>query len=131
MRVLFLLLGILSAPLHAEYIFNNNTERVSSSGTITGSTLPLDLSQGSILQATLNSGGAITISFAHMPAGQPGTWVLQLFQGASGGTVTWPGSADFGSPGTPTLSVGSGKMDLFNIFTPDGTHVYITYVLGF
>lgn len=95
-----------------------------------GSSITLDLSQGSTVKTTLNAATpALTLS-----NGQTGaSYVLMLVQDGSGSRVpSWVTTIDWGANGAPTLSTGAGKIDFINIFTPDGSTFYgMAYALGF
>jgi hypothetical protein len=87
----------------------------------------IDWSTGSTQQLTLTGSGACTLSFSNTVVG--GAYILTVLD--SGATITWPGSIDWGSAGTPTLS-SSGKYDDFNFLVrPSGTVIHGSYLQGF
>ena len=51
-------------------------------------------------------------------------------QDSSARTITWPGTVDWAGASAPTLSTGSGDVDIFVFLTVDGGSNYYGIVLG-
>jgi hypothetical protein len=67
---------------------------------------------------TLSANCTFTFPTATAGAG----FVLELVQGASAWTATWPGTVKWASGTPPTLSAGAGEIDVFVFFCSDGTN---------
>lgn len=83
---------------------------------------------GPCQQVTINAAGPLIITLSNPVTG--GAYLLKLVQGATPGTVTWPGTVKWGTAGAPTLSAVTGKIDIINLYW-DGTNYYGTYALGY
>ena len=97
----------------------------SGSGTVT-----LDLSTGNVFQHTA-SGGNVTFVFSNPPAsGSGGSFTLKWIQDSSDRTATWPGTADWAGGTAPTLTSGSGKVDMFTFVTFDAGATWYGFTAG-
>ena len=97
----------------------------SGSGTVT-----LDLSTGNVFQHTA-SGGNVTFVFSNPPAaGKGGAFTLKWIQDSSDRTATWPASGDWAAATAPTLTSGSGKVDIFTFVTVDGGTTWYGFTAG-
>lgn len=89
----------------------------------------LDLgTNGPCQQVTINAAGPLIITLSNPVTG--GAYLIKLVQGATPGTVTWPGTVKWGAAGQPTLSNTTGQIDIINLYW-DGTNYFGTYALGF
>lgn len=89
----------------------------------------LDLgANGPCQQATINAAGPLVLTLSNPVTG--GAYLLKIVQGATPGTITWPGNVKWGAAGAPTLSAVTGKIDIINLYY-DGTNYYGTYALGY
>ena len=97
----------------------------SGSGTVT-----LDLSTGNVFQHTA-SGGNVTFVFSNPPAaGKGGAFTLKWIQDSSDRTATWPVTVDWAAATAPTLTSGSGKVDIFTFVTVDGGTTWYGFTAG-
>jgi len=83
---------------------------------------------GPCQQVTINAAGPLTVTLSNPVTG--GAYLLKIIQGATPGTLTWPGTVLWGTAGAPTLSAVTGKIDIINLYY-DGTNYYGTYALGY
>ena len=97
----------------------------SGSGTVT-----LDLTTGNVFQHTA-SGGNVTFVFSNPPAaGKGGAFTLKWIQDSSDRTATWPVTVDWAAATAPTLTSGSGKVDIFTFVTVDGGTTWYGFTAG-
>jgi hypothetical protein len=96
-------------------------------GTITAN--DIDLSTGNVFQQTLTAD--TTFTFSNPPAtGTAYGFTLKVTQDSTARTITWPASVDWPSATAPTLSTGSGAVDVFVFFTIDGGTTYYGFTSG-
>lgn len=88
-------------------------------------TVTFDLSLG--LVHTLTLGGNRTLVVTHEEAGNPFTIIL--IQGSGGQTVTWFSTIKWPGGTVPTLSTGSGDIDVFS-FLPIAADSYYGFTVG-
>lgn len=107
---------------------NNYTEGVVSIGTVTTAST-LDLTNGTVLTATLTASTACTFTMPTAVAGK--SFILMLKQAAStgNGSATFSG-VKWNAGGSPTITTAAGKMDIFNFFS-DGANWYGSYTQGY
>ena len=96
-------------------------------GTITDSTI--DLETGTVFNHTLTAD--TTFVFANPPAsGTAYGFTLKVTQDSTARTITWPASVDWAAATAPTLSTGSGEVDVFVFFTLDAGTTYYGFTSG-
>ena len=96
-------------------------------GDITSSTL--DLSTGNVFSDALSAN--VTYVFSNPPAtGTAYGFTLKITQDSTARTITWPASVNWPSATAPTLSAGSGAVDVFVFFTIDGGTTYYGFTSG-
>jgi collagen type VII alpha len=102
-------------------------EQEVSNGNSGGSTFNINWSVGSRQTITLN--GSPTFTFTN-PVGVS-SLLLRLVQGGSGFmTVTWPTNVQWVGGTPPTLSTGTGAVDIISLYF-NGTNYYASYGLNF
>jgi len=121
------------ASLSATQTLTNKTisgyiEGVTAIGTVSSS-YTLNISNGTVLTATLTASTACTFNMPTATAGQ--SFVLYLKQPSStgNGSATFTG-VKWNSVGVPTITTTAGKMDILT-FASDGTNWYGSYSQGF
>lgn len=107
---------------------------------IVHSTVSLSSNAGTLNYATAQSwlldlqsaSGTVTLTFSNPPAsGRYGQMTLEVIQGSTARTITWPGSVTWPGGVAPTLSTGNNDVDLFEFSTRDGGTTWRgTYVQG-
>lgn len=101
--------------------------KVYDNGTKTAS-FTINFANSPCQQVTINNAGPLTITLDNPVTG--GVYLIEIIQGATTGTVTWPATVKWGSAGDPTLSTVSNKIDVINLYY-NGTNYLGTYALGF
>jgi hypothetical protein len=100
---------------------------VEASATVSGT--DIDLSLANVFSKTLTAD--TTFTFSNPPAtGTAYGFTLKVTQDSTARTITWPASVDWPSATAPTLSTGSGAVDVFVFFTIDGGTTYYGFTSG-
>ena len=143
----------LQSPAHADYSGNVTLTLPSATGKILGAdannvtTLPggtvgnstaitsssnaatINLRLGDSFTHTLSEN--VTYTFSNPPAsGKLAVFILKVVQDSSARTITWPGTVDWAGGTAPTLSTGSGDVDIFVFLTVDGGSNYYGITVG-
>lgn len=72
-----------------------------------------------------------TFTFSNPPAsGTAYGFTLKVVQDSTARTITWPASVDWPAATAPTLSTGSGEVDVFVFFTHDGGTTWYGFTAG-
>ena len=72
-----------------------------------------------------------TFTFSNVPAtGTAFGFTLKVTQDSTARTITWPASVDWAGGEAPTLSEGSGEVDVFVFFTHDGGTTWYGFTSG-
>lgn len=73
----------------------------------------------------------VTYTFSNPPtSGTAYGFTLKLVQDSTARTVTWPASVDWAGGTAPTISTGSGEVDVFAFFTHDGGTNWYGFTAG-
>ena len=89
----------------------------------------LNLNLGTVFTHTLSEN--VTYTFSNPAAsGYASTFIFKITQDSSARTITWPGSVDWAGGTTPTISSGSGDVDVFVFHTVDGGTIYYGFTAG-
>ena len=98
-------------------------------------TLTIDLTDtefgmGAFYQFTL-SGNITTFNITNVPTSVDTTnFILRIVQDTTARSITWPGSVLWEGGTAPTLSSGSGEIDLFSFFSTDGGTTWYGTTIG-
>lgn len=112
----------LSRPRLIDY-----AETVNVIGSIGGGTQDIDLQNGNVVTATVDT-STTTFTFSNPPAsGQEGGFKLYLTNGGSQ-TVNWPASVDWSGGTAPTLT--TSGIDILVFSTVDGGTIWYGFVAG-
>ena len=104
-------------------------EETSVSITSTAEVATIDLTSGLSFTHTLVEN--VTYSFTNAPrSGTSLVFTLKVTQDSTARTITWPASVDWAAATAPTLSAGSGEVDVFTFFTVDGGTNYYGFTSG-
>ena len=72
-----------------------------------------------------------TFTFSNPPASGTGySFTLKIVQDSTARTITWPSSVDWAAATAPTISTGSGEVDVFVFFTTDGGTTFYGFTAG-
>lgn len=99
--------------------------------TITSSTgaATINCRDGNVFSHTLTED--VTYTFSNPPAsGRAFGFTLKVVQDSTARTITWPASVDWPAATAPTLSTGSGEVDVFVFFTTDGGTTFYGFTAG-
>lgn len=105
-------------------VVEDDTTITSSSGTAT-----INCRDGNVFSHTLSEN--VTYTFSNAPAsGRAFGFTLKVVQDSTARTITWPASVDWPAATAPTLSTGSGEVDVFVFFTTDGGTTWYGFTAG-
>lgn len=111
-------------------VVTRSVRETRTSPTISGGTLTLDCSQGSVFAVSLNA-NITTLSLSNPPATTISyTMILQFTADGTARTVTWPAAVKWANGTAPTLSSTNGKIDLFTLTTHDGGTTWFASTVG-
>ena len=109
--------------------FDNGIQEESTVVTSSSNAATLNLRDGSVFTHTLSEN--VTYTFSNPAAsGYASSFTLKVTQDSSARTITWPGSVDWAGGTAPTLSTGSGDVDVFVFMTVDGGTTYYGFTAG-
>ena len=109
--------------------FDNGIQEESTAVTSSSNAATLNLRDGSVFTHTLSEN--VTYTFSNPAAsGYASSFTLKVTQDSSARTITWPGSVDWAAGTAPTLSTGSGDVDVFVFLTVDGGTIYYGFTAG-
>ena len=105
------------------------TAGVSTAITSSSNAATINLRLGDSFTHTLSEN--VTYTFSNPPAsGKLAVFILKVVQDSSARTITWPGTVDWAGASAPTLSSGSGDVDIFVFLTVDGGSNYYGITVG-
>ena len=105
------------------------TAGVSTAITSSSNAATINLRLGDSFTHTLSEN--VTYTFSNPPAsGKLAVFILKVVQDSSARTITWPGTVDWASATAPTISTGSGDVDIFVFLTVDGGSNYYGITIG-
>ena len=114
---------VISRPEIRDY--SESYTESSGSGTVT-----LDMTTGNVFEHTAN-GGNVTFAFSNPPAdNKAGSITLKWIQDSSNRTITWPGSVDWAGGSAPSVTSGSGKVDMYTFLTVDAGTTWYGFQAG-
>lgn len=97
--------------------------------TSTSNATTVDCESGNTFSHTLTEN--TTFTFSNPPTtGTAYGFTLKVIQDSTARTITWPASVDWPSATAPTLSSGSGDVDVFAFFTHDGGTTWYGFTGG-
>ena len=117
---------------HVDYVVQRpeikDYSETKSAGT-PAATVDLDMEDGNVF--TISPDQNTTFTFSNpSPTGKSCAFTLVWTQDGSDRTATWPASVDWAAATAPTLTSGSGKIDVFTFFTMDAGTIWYGFVAG-
>ena len=117
---------------HADYVVQRpeikDYSETKSAGT-PAATVDLDMEDGNVF--TISPDQNTTFTFSNpSPTGKSCAFTLIWTQDGSDRTATWPGTVDWAAATAPTLTSGSGKIDVFTFFTMDAGTIWYGFTAG-
>jgi hypothetical protein len=89
----------------------------------------IDLTNGNVF--TLTADQNTTFVFSNpSPAGKSCAFTLVWTQDSSDRTITWPASVDWAGGSAPSVTSGSGKIDIYTFFTLDAGTIWYGFQAG-
>jgi len=108
----------------------NVVNEVFSNVAMSGNTATLNLLSSSVFQINLSNNIGI-FTWSNPPAGNTAYgFTLKIVQNTSARSITWPTSVDWAGATAPTLSSGSGNVDVFVFFTHDAGSNWYGFISG-
>lgn len=96
---------------------------------VSGTNISIDTTNANTFTHTLTAN--TTYTFANSStSGFVTSFTLKVTQDSTARTITWPSSVDWAGGEAPTLSTGSGDVDVFVFFTHDGGTTYYGFTAG-
>ena len=122
--------NLLSTSLNGGTIEKSN----SAAAQVSGTTVSIDISTANFFQLDLQSasGNIATFTIAGAQSGFVNSFVLKITQGSTARDFTWGSLTTFKWPGgtSPTLSVGSGDIDVLSFITYDNGTTWYGNLVG-
>ena len=120
---------VVTADANGVVKFDNGIQEESTAITSSSNAATLNLRDGTVFTHTLSEN--VTYTFSNPAAsGYASGFTLKVTQDSSARTITWPGSVDWAAATAPTLSTGSGDVDVFVFLTVDGGTTYYGFTAG-
>lgn len=120
---------VVTADANGVVKFDNGIQEESTAITSSSNAATLNLRDGTVFTHTLSEN--VTYTFSNPAAsGYASGFTLKVTQDSSARTITWPGSVDWAAGTAPTLSTGSGDVDVFVFLTVDGGTIYYGFTAG-
>ena len=94
-----------------------------------GATATIDIENGNYVSGTLSANCVFTFSNPSA-TGNGCTFTLELTQDSTARTVTWPAAVKWDGGTAPTLSTGSGEIDIFTFKTRDAGTIWYGFTDG-
>lgn len=95
----------------------------------TGNATTIDCETGNIFSHTLTEN--TTFTFSNPPTSGTGySFTLKIVQDSTQRNIIWPASVDWAAATAPTISTGSGEVDVFVFFTTDGGTTFYGFTAG-
>ena len=109
--------------------FDNGIQEESTAVSSSSNAATINLRDGTVFTHTLSEN--VTYTFSNPAAsGYASTFALKVTQDSSARTITWPGAVDWAGGTAPTISTGSGDVDVFVFHTVDGGTTYYGFTAG-
>lgn len=120
---------VVTADANGVVTFDNGKIEESTAVTSSSNAATLNLRDGDNFTHTLSEN--VTYTFSNPAAsGKVSAFTLKVIQDSSARTITWPTSVDWAGGTAPTLSTGSGAVDVFVFATYDGGTIYYGFTAG-
>jgi len=118
-----------TADANGVVTFDNGKIEESTAITSSSNAATLNLRDGDNFTHTLSEN--VTYTFSNPAAsGKVSAFTLKVIQDSSARAITWPASVDWAASTAPTLSTGSGDVDVFCFATYDGGTTYYGFTAG-
>lgn len=120
---------VVTADANGVVTFDNGIIEEVTNVTSSGGAATLNMRDGCSFTHTLTEN--VTYTFSNPAgAGKSSSFTLLITQDATARTITWPASVKWQGGGAPTISTGSGEIDIFVFSTFDGGANWFGFVAG-
>jgi len=92
-------------------------------------TVDIDLTAGNVFTLTADQNTTFTFSDPS-PTGKSCSFTLVWTQDSSDRTIAWPSSVDWAGGSAPSVTSGSGKIDIYTFFTLDAGTIWYGFQAG-
>ena len=120
---------VVTADANGVVTFDNGKIEERTAVTSSSNAATLNLRDGDNFTHTLSENVTYTFS-TPAASGKVSAFTLKVIQDSSARTITWPTSVDWAGGTAPTLSTGSGAVDVFVFATYDGGTIYYGFTAG-
>jgi hypothetical protein len=120
---------VVTADANGVVTFSDGVNEGFTSVTSSSGTATIDCQTGTVFAITLSEN--TTFAFSNPPSsGTAYGFTLKLVQDSTARTVTWPAAVDWPDAVAPTISAGSGDVDVFVFFTHDAGTTWYGFTAG-
>ena len=110
-------------------IFDGGVVEDETTVTSTSNAATINCRDGNVFTHALTEN--VTYTFSNPPAsGRAFGFTLKVVQDSTARTITWPASVDWAGGEAPTISAGSGEVDVFVFYTHDGGTTWYGFTAG-
>ena len=110
-------------------IFDGGVVEDETTVTSTSNAATINCRDGNVFTHALTEN--VTYTFSNPPAsGRAFGFTLKVVQDATARTITWPASVDWAGGEAPTISAGSGEVDVFVFYTHDSGTTFYGFTAG-
>ena len=96
---------------------------------VAAASIPIDISTGNVFTITPDQNTTFTFTNPS-PTGKSCAFTLIWTQGGSDRTISWPASVDWAGGSAPSVTSGSGKIDIYTFFTMDAGTIWYGFQAG-
>jgi hypothetical protein len=96
---------------------------------VAAASIPIDISTGNVFTITPDQNTTFTFTNPS-PTGKSCAFTLIWTQDGSDRTIAWPASVDWAGGSAPSVTSGSGKIDVYTFFTMDAGTIWYGFQAG-
>jgi hypothetical protein len=120
---------VVTADANGVVIFDAGVVEDETAITSTSNAATINCRDGNVFTHVLTEN--VTYTFSNPPAsGRAFGFTLKIVQDSTARTITWPASVDWAGGEAPTISAGSGEVDVFVFYTHDGGTNFYGFTAG-
>lgn len=120
---------VVTADANGVVTFDNGIYEEATTVTSSSNAATINLRDGTHFEHTLTEN--VTYTFSNPAAsGKVSAFTLKVIQDSTARTITWPTSVDWQNGIAPTISDGSGEIDVYVFITYDGGTNYYGFAAG-
>jgi len=120
---------VVTADANGVVIFDAGVVEDETAITSTSNAATINCRDGNVFTHALTEN--VTYTFSNPPAsGRAFGFTLKVVQDATARTITWPASVDWAGGEAPTISAGSGEVDVFVFYTHDSGTTFYGFTAG-